>query len=258
VPWILPLLGPPEGRRLVEPFVGSAAVFLASGFRRALLADINPDLVALHAAVRDDPEGLLRAAARHFRAADAQTPEGFLRRRARFNALPPGLARTALFLYLNRHGYNGLCRYNQAGAYTTPPGRFERILFPDALVRVCAERMRQGRVVLRTQSFDRTFAQARRGDVLYADPPYLPRSSSAEFRRYAQAPFGQEAQERLALLCRAAARRGVRVVLSNHDLPEAHRLYAHADALVRIQAPRSIAAGAERAAAELLAVWEAR
>ena len=107
----------PAGARLVEPFVGSGAVFLNAGFASYLLCDLNADLIGLYRTLRRDGERFI-AEARALFTPGNNTQEAFLRLRETFNASSDAEERSVLFLYLNRHSYNGLVRYNSKGIYS--------------------------------------------------------------------------------------------------------------------------------------------
>jgi DNA adenine methylase len=98
------------------------------------------------------------------------------------------------------------------------------------------------------------------GDVVYCDPPYVPLSATAHFTSYSADGFPLESQRRVAQEAEAAARRGVPVVISNHDVPFTRELYAAADAQVFFTVQRNISCDRlnRAAAAELLAVFTPR
>ena len=215
----------PDGDRLVEPFVGSGAVFLNTDFKRYLLTDANADLINLYQVLKSDGENLIDRCRRLFTDRN-NTPECYYTLRKRFNATSDIEVRSALFLYLNRHGYNGLCRYNSSGGFNVPFGRYRRPYFPEAEMRFFAARAK--RATFRHQDFERTLRAVKPGDVVYADPPYVPLSASANFTAYSAGGFGIGEQENLARLAEAAARDGIPVLVSNHDTPFTRVAYAGA------------------------------
>ncbi len=103
----------PKKACLVEPFVGAGSVFLNTHFERYILADINPDLINLFNVIKADVESYIQQAQALFNDPQANTAKFYYERRKEFNACQDLLCRSALFLYLNRFGFNGLCRYNQ-------------------------------------------------------------------------------------------------------------------------------------------------
>ena len=244
----------PPGRRLVEPFAGSAAVFLNTDYARYLIVDSNADLINLYRILQAEGEDFIRYCRRLF-GPGANTPETYYRRRDEFNATGDPRRKAALFVYLNRHGYNGLCRYNARGGFNVPFGRYRRPYFPAAEMRAFHARAHRARFV--HADFTWAFAQLREDDVVYCDPPYAPLSPSASFTGYSAGGFGLDQQERLAKLAEAAARRGVPVLISNHNTSFTRRIYGNATRCERFQVQRYISCNARRRheAGELLALY---
>ncbi|MBX3248821.1 MAG: DNA adenine methylase [Myxococcales bacterium] len=221
---LAPLMPPGvERMRHVEPFVGGGALFFARAPKRALLADVNPDLVGTYEAIRDEVETVLRALARL--AALPHESEQFYELRERYNAGGQSKAeRAALFIYLNKTCFNGLHRVNRAGHFNVPFGRYKnpRILDADGL-RVASHALKGAKIV--RDSFEGLLRNARPGDFVYFDPPYEPVSRTASFTGYAQDGFSQADQERLRDVFAALDRRGCKLMLSNSDVPFIRELY---------------------------------
>ncbi|MGL4650769.1 MAG: Dam family site-specific DNA-(adenine-N6)-methyltransferase [Caldilineaceae bacterium] len=254
-PRILSLL--PAGERLIEPFVGSAALFLASGHRLALLGDTNRDLIAVYQALQQEGEAFVEACRSLF-TPEANTRECYESRRAAFNRSRESGERARLFVYLNKHCYNGLCRMNRRGEFNVPFGRYVRPGFPEAEMLAFLRRLQRcDAVQFVHEPFEQVMQQAGVGDVVYCDPPYVPLSATAHFTAYGAAPFGAAEQSELANQAESLARRGVPVLISNHDTPETRRLYAAATRLEAFSVRRHIScAGATRGHAdELLALY---
>jgi DNA adenine methylase len=225
-------------RRLVEPFCGGLAVSLGLAPGRALLNDVNPHLVNFYRWARRELP--IDVPMRN----DSET---FYANRARFNAL---LARghdatgeaAALFYYLNRTGYNGLCRFNASGQFNVPFGRYARIRyqreFPAFRAAVRGWTFSSG-------DFERL--RLRRDDFVYADPPY-----DVPFTKYASGGFGWDDQVRAA---RWLAHHPGPVVLTNQATERITALYAGLGFdLAVVAAPRRISCnGDRRAAAEVIA-----
>lgn len=259
VPRIRAALDGVAGERLVEPFVGSGAVFLnLPRFRRLLIADVNADLVALYRIVHTQLDALI-AETRPLFTPSHNTRDAYERLRAELNAAPVGgIARAARFVYLNRHGFNGLCRYNAAGSFNAPFGRYVGPGFPEAELRATHTRLAEAeQVEILHTDFRAVFAdRLAPGDVVYADPPYVPLSATASFTSYAADGFGAADQQALAAAARAAAARGIPVLLSNHDTPVVRALYEGAH-ITSFPVRRSISRdGATRGdVAEVLALF---
>jgi len=229
--------------RYLEPFAGSAAVFLdlvnlgLLDGRRATLADSNPDVIGCYRAVRNDVESLIveleRLAREHaHRGADCY----YEVRDRRFNPLrrealagrtggyPTSLA--AMLLYLNRTGYNGLFRLNAKGEFNVPVGRYTapRICDADNL-RLVSRALRRRGVSLVAGGFEAMLASAGPGDFVYVDPPYAPLSRTARFTAYTAGGFGPVEQVRLRDAVVTIARRGCHVLLSNSTAPQIREIY---------------------------------
>ncbi len=245
----------PTGKRLVEPFVGSGAVFLNAGFASCLLCDLNPDLIGLYKTLRREGPRFIAEARGLFSPAN-NTQEAFLRLREAFNTSTNTEDRSLLFLYLNRHSYNGLVRYNKKGIYNVPFGKYKAPYFPERELTVFLGKLRSCDVTFAVQDFRATFAALRPGDVVYCDPPYAPASATANFTAYTGGGFGVQEQVALAASAASAAKSGIPVILSNHDVPFTRELYASAR-LESFPVQRFISCNPARrgAARELLAVF---
>lgn len=231
--------------RYIEPFVGSGAVFFdlyGAGHldgRRARLVDVNADLIGCYSAVRDHTEAVIAALERLEREHRARGNDCYYEvRDRRFNparaarvgrvppsgpvgatAYTPDLA--AMFIYLNRTGFNGLFRLNRQGAFNVPAGRYTNPRICDAEhLRAVACALSSDGVTLECIPFEQALADAREGDFIYCDPPYAPLSRTASFAHYTAGGFGALDHVRLQEAVVAAARRGAGVLMSNSSAPE--------------------------------------
>lgn len=217
----------PEGNKLIEPFVGAGSVFLNTNYDKYILNDVNPDLINLFKIVKRRPRRFIDDAARLFTLRN-NTADAYYSLREQFNQCSDLYQRALLFLYLNRHGYNGLCRYNLSGHFNVPFGRYSRPYFPQAELEFFAEKAQQA--VFTCMSFEQVFRRARKGDVVYCDPPYAPLSTTANFTSYASGGFNLEHQHELARrAAHTAHKRGIPVLISNHDTELTRLLYQDAD-----------------------------
>jgi DNA adenine methylase len=240
--WQLPHLRPiwhaHSHRRLVEPFCGGLAVALGLVPGRALLNDANPHLINFYRWLK---RGLKIEI-------ELGNDEGlFYRQRVRFNELlrkrrSSSREAASLFYFLNRTGYNGLCRFNGSGEFNVPFGRYRQIAY--------ARDFSAYRDVLPRWQFtcgDFESVPLRPDDFVYADPPY-----DVEFTHYSQGGFSWADQERTA---RWLARHPGPVVLVNQATDRIIRLYGSLGfSLTELEAPRRISCnGDRRPAMEVLA-----
>ncbi|MGB7219028.1 MAG: Dam family site-specific DNA-(adenine-N6)-methyltransferase [Vicinamibacterales bacterium] len=230
VPYLRPLWQPHAHRRLVEPFCGGLAVALGLLPTRALLNDANPHLINFYRWLQ---KGL------RIDVPMENNVDLFYRHRERFNALvasdKAGSREAAeLFYYLNRTGFNGLCRFNRQGEFNVPFGRYARIVY--------ARDFSAYREVLAGWTFTSAELEAvplEGDDFVYADPPY-----DVQFTQYAKGGFSWEDQERTA---EWLAKHDGPVVLVNQATRRVERLYRRLGYHVQfLTAPRRISCTGDR------------
>jgi DNA adenine methylase len=204
----------PASNRLIEPFTGSGAIFVNSDYPDYLLAEENIDLIHLFQLLQKEGMSFIDYCGNFF-CEKNNNATNYYYYREQFNQTKDQSYKAALFLYLNRHGYNGLCRYNQKGLYNVPFGRYKKPYFPRTEMEHFHCKSKQATFI--KADFRYTFAQARVGDLIYCDPPYVPLSSSANFASYTHKKFLESDQIELAELAIKSAHRGIPVIISNHD-----------------------------------------
>lgn len=244
----------PEGKRLIEPFVGAGNVFINTDYDEYILNDINGDLIEFYETLKSPPSqpDFINYLEDFF--IDANEENLYYHRRDRFNDPLYANHKPELFLYLNRHCFNGLCRYNQKGEFNVPYGKPKKPYFPRNELALFAEKLQKAS--LYCGDFEQIIKMAGPGDVIYCDPPYLPVSNTADFTAYHTNGFSIEDHDRLtcALICAVA--RGAQVVISNSNTLLAHDLYEPFTTINEIDTHRSIGAfgGSRKPIKELLAV----
>lgn len=248
----------PETGFLVEPFVGAGALFLNYSSYKTIVNDVNPDLINLYLQIKKNPDHFMRKAKKIF------TPKfncanHYYQFRDQFNVSKNPEEKAKLFLYLNRHGYNGLCRYNSKGFYNVPFGDYKRPYFPED--EIIAFNEIADKTTFHSQDFT-TFLNSfllypnLHDYVFYCDPPYTPLNKTSNFTNYSQFQFTLEQQKQLAILAEKLSRKGAKVIISNHDTPFTRAIYKKAR-IKRLQVRRSISCKGSRRgkAAELIAVF---
>ena len=234
LPHLRPLWKPHTDRRLVEPFCGGLAVALGLKPANALLNDANPHLVNFYTWLQ---RGL------QVRIQMENDERLFYRHRDRFNTLlAAGDGQTeeaaALFYFLNRTGFNGLCRFNRRGLFNVPFGRYSRIRYTRDF-----SAYRETLAGWTFTSGDVESLPLERDDFVYADPPY-----DVEFTQYARGGFTLRDQERTA---RWLARHPGPVVLVNQATERMDTLYRALGYEVRfLRAPRRISCTGDRTPAK--------
>lgn len=237
VPHLRPIWAANLARRWVEPFCGGLAAPLGLRPERALLNDINPHLINFYRWLK---RGLCLSEPLDNRAND---PDVYYRQRARFNALiasaegRQSAEAAALFYYLNRTGYNGLCRFNRRGAFNVPFGRYKTLNYVSDFAPY-----RAAFAGWTFTSADFETLPLRHDDFIYADPPY-----DVEFTSYSKEPFGWDEQVRMA---EWLARHPGPVVISNQATDRIITVYRDLGFdLLFLDAPRRISCTGDRAPA---------
>jgi DNA adenine methylase len=209
-----------------EPFLGGAAVFFELQPQRAVLSDINADLVDVYRHVKADPSRVLREV-RKLRV-NKQTYE-----RVRRHKSNDPVKRAADFLYLNRTAWGGIYRLNADGKFNVPFGGGERTpspLWKRHLVVDAAEALDKAEVI--QSDFEPVLESCGFGDVAYCDPTYTVTHDRNCFIRYNEKNFTWQDQVRLSEACLRAAKRGASVFVSNAHHPRVKELYRCARVVV--------------------------
>jgi DNA adenine methylase len=222
VPRILQLL-PERVDTYYEPFAGGAAVLFslahAQRFKRAVLSDRNKDLVDVYRAVKTKVTSLIDLLETYSHSRDEYY---------RIRALDPTqldlVERAARIIYLNRTGYNGLYRVNSAGRFNVPFGRYKDPKFCDPPRLLAASQVLKP-VRLEVADFEEICSQAKAGDGVYFDPPYLPVSKTSSFAAYHHQTFSIQDHERLARAFARLEAKGIAALLSNSSTPVSKKLY---------------------------------
>lgn len=236
--WLVPVLTgiwkSHPNRRLVEPFAGGLAVALGLMPQRALLNDINHHLINFYCWLQ---KGLTVSIPME------NDSDLYYAHREKFNELTQvGAAGTKeaaeLFYYLNRTGFNGLCRFNRRGGFNVPFGRYKTISYTTDFREYASVLSGWSFVSL---DFERLDLQP--DDFVYADPPY-----DVEFTSYSSGGFDWNDQVRLA---RWLARHPGPVVASNQATDRILDLYDHLGfEIALLDAPRRISCNGDRRPAQ--------
>jgi DNA adenine methylase len=229
--------------RYLEPFLGSGAVFFHFKAvvqpRRALLWDNNRELIETFQAVQSDVGRVINLLRKHQK---QHGKEFFLAMRGK---MPSSLAgKAARLIYLNKTCFNGLYRVNSRGLFNVPFGRHTNPgIFNEEWLRRASRELTNAKIEAR--DFRLIELHAKKGDFVYFDPPYHPRSSTSYFTAYTRESFGEADQRELAEVYRALDKKGCLLMLSNSDTPLIRELYRNF-AIHEVVARRAINSRADR------------
>ena len=245
----------------IEPFVGGGAVLFwilqkYPNITRAVINDINPDLMLAYKTVKENPADLILALqiiqSEYKLLNDEQRKMYYLQKREWFNTKAlNAVENTALFIFLNRTCFNGLYRVNKQGLFNVPFGRYANPKICDAQT-ILADSALLQKVELLNGDFTVTLPFADQNALFYCDPPYKPLSATSSFTSYTKENFNDDEQLRLRDFCVALNRCGARFILSNADVKGKNphddffdKLYAAFD-IKRVFATRMVNANAEK------------
>ena len=240
--WLLPEIRqriPTSYRTYYEPFLGGGAIFFGLAPQRAVLGDINNNLVAAYVSIRDHPGEVQKRLLIHQR---KHSKSHYYEVRA----LRPNCAidRAAQLLYLNRTCFNGLYRVNHRGEFNVPIGSKTTVLFDDeSFTGVSAALMNAELVV---QDFEDTIANAGKKDVVYVDPPYTVAHDENGFVKYNEKIFSWEDQLRLRESLESAGSRGAYLMISNANHPSIKKLYKGFGRMIEVPRHSVIAGSANK------------
>jgi DNA adenine methylase len=239
LPRIMDTFGDTGNKTLVDAFAGSASLFIGTeGYDRYIINDINGDLIDLYTFLSNNSTAIDLIAIIESLFVDANNNEdAYYRLRSEFNSLETSVRKSALFVYLNKFGFNGLCRYNQSGGFNVPYGQKNTPSFAS----ICTDMVRfyrkcqETNVTFVSMDFREVVANLPDNCDVYFDPPYLPLANQdGTFTSYAKTGFSEQDHRDLAALCVSLSEAGHTVVLSNHNSPLVSQIYETDNSEVRL------------------------
>ncbi len=211
---------PKEFTNYIEPFFGSGAVYFALAPDHAIIADSNPELINLYKVIASDVESLIDLLSTY-----ENTKEQFYSIRAvDWKDLQP-LEAAARTVYLNKTCFNGLYRVNKKGLFNTPYANNKRTVFCDPMEMRKAATLLESAEIICGDFHQVLMEHAQSGDFIFLDPPYVPVSKYADFKRYTKEQFGEDDQRKLAEDVKALSQRGCKLMITNSNHPLVHDLY---------------------------------
>ncbi|MGA2628881.1 MAG: Dam family site-specific DNA-(adenine-N6)-methyltransferase [Terriglobia bacterium] len=225
--------------RYFEPFLGSGAVFFGVRPSRAILADLNPDLIATFSAIKQNWRGV-EALLRKYHQLHSK-PFYYMMRKSRPRS---PIVRAARFIYLNRTCWNGLYRVNVSGQFNVPIGTKESVVLETDDFDQVSRLLKHASLVV--SDFKRVIRRARKGDFIFADPPYVTSHSNNGFLKYNENLFGWDDQVRLRDCLLQAKKNGAHVLSTNADTPPIRKLYKKDFTIRSVTRPSVIAAGSDK------------
>jgi DNA adenine methylase len=229
----------PETATYFEPFVGGGAMFFDLLPKKAVLSDMNPELVITYNVIKNDVESLIKKLKEHQK---NNSKEYFLKIRAQLIDKLSNVNRAARFIYLNKTCFNGLYRVNGSGQFNVPYADNKNPAICDEInLRKVSESLKHTKIL--HQDYKEVLEKAKKGDFIYFDPPYYPVNKTSSFTSYTKDGFLEREQEELRDVFVKLSKRGCFVMLSNSDTEYINKLFARLDKKIvihKVFAGRSI------------------
>ena len=240
---LLPSIKPMLPKRITsycEPFVGGGAVLFDLQPKRAIVNDINSDLILVYTVIRDNVGALIELLETY------PNEEGFYyelrnidREQEKYDKLSE-IEKAARVIFLNKTCYNGLYRVNNAGEFNSPFGKYKNPNIVNApVLRAVSAYFNSSEITFSTADFELVLEQVRRGTFVYLDPPYDPVSDTSSFTGYSKGGFSREQQIQLRECCDRLNARGVKFMLSNSATDFIREQYSNYHITI-VQAKRAI------------------
>ena len=216
---ILPQV-PEYSGKYIEPFFGGGALFFALTPDNAVIADSNPELINMYVQVANDVDGVIDILSDY-----TNTEEVFYEIRALDWEKLPKTEAAARTIYLNKTCFNGLYRVNRKGQFNTPFGRYKNPTICDEELLRSVSELLQKTTIICGDYLDVLKQYALLGDFVFLDPPYVPVSEYADFKRYTKEQFYEGDHRNLAEEVKRLQKLGCYVILTNSDHPLVHELF---------------------------------
>ena len=211
---------PKEYNKYIEPFFGGGALFFALKPNNSIIADSNPELINLYRVIAKDVNSLISELK------NLKNEKDFFydMRKKEFSELSE-IEAAARTIFLNKTAFNGLYRVNKKGQFNVPFGYYKnpKILDEDQLL--AASKLLKKTKILLGDFKDVLCENAKKGDFIFLDPPYLPVSKYSDFKRYTKEQFHEKDQIQLANLVNNLSKKGCHILLTNSNHPLMHELY---------------------------------
>jgi len=214
---------PPSFNRYFEPFVGGGALLFELQPQKAVISDINEELINAYKVIKDNVEELINSLKKH-----KNTKEYYYAIRAINPKTLTPVERASRFIYLNKTCFNGLYRENSKGQFNVPFGKYKNPkICNEENLRAVSEFLNKIEITILNCDYKITCEMAKSGDFVYLDPPYYPISKTASFTKYNKNGFSEEDQIELSEIFKDLDRKGCYVMLSNSNTEFIKKLYAN-------------------------------
>ncbi len=212
-------------RRYYEPFLGGGALLFFLQPQKAVIGDLNQELINVYKVVKNDLQPLLVDLAKHKNNAEYFYKIRSVDRTDEFAKLL-AVQRASRIIYLNKTCYNGLYRVNNAGEFNAPFGRYKNPnIVNQPTLKAVSRFLNDKNIVIECEDYEKLLQDADQRSFVYLDPPYHPISASSNFTGYVQGGWSKDDQVRLKNVCDELDSKGTKFLLSNSSASFIKDLY---------------------------------
>lgn len=220
---------PQSYERYYEPFIGGGALLFNVQPKYAVINDVNEQLLNVYRQLKVNSE-LVISILYEYDKVECNSEyyykmRDFYNRKIEYHILDVECA--ALMIWINKHCFNGLYRVNSKGLFNVPYNqKVKGASMDENNLRNIGAFLKSNNIEIRKGDFEVACKDVKFGDFVYFDSPYVPISETASFTDYTKEGFSYEDHCRLAQLCKRLNSIGVKVMLSNHNVPLIYELYS--------------------------------
>ena len=227
-----------------EPFLGGGALLFnmltENHKQKCIISDLNSDLVLAYATIRDNVDDLISSLKQHEKYYQKDSKSYYYS--VRESTPKKEIEKTSRLLFLNRTCFNGLYRVNSKGKFNVPLGKYTNPnIVNEENLRSVSHILSSSKVKIQCRDFEAVLRDAKKGDLVYFDPPYQPVTETANFTSYTNKNFTYDDLNRLFVLCTKLDEKGCNVLLSNSNSKEVVNMFSKKPWKInKIKANRSI------------------
>ncbi|MCH8519905.1 MAG: DNA adenine methylase [Nanoarchaeota archaeon] len=223
-----------------EPFLGGGAVLFSLQPKKAVVNDINSEIINVYRIIKTNVEELIKELKKHKNDSDYFYKIRDQDRNSEIYKSLTDVQKAARIIFLNKTCFNGLFRVNSQGQFNAPFGRYKNPnILNEEVLRAVKKYLNENKIEILNGNFDDFISKIKKGSFVYLDPPYDPVSSTASFTGYNLDGFGKQDQIKLKEYCDKLNKKGVKFLLSNSATDFIKELYK--DYTIEIvEVPRNI------------------
>jgi len=232
---------PQEFNHYYEPFVGAGAVLFDLEPNKAIINDVNSELINVYKVIKNNIEELIEDLKKHKNEPDYFYEIRGMDRTKEYKQLSP-VKKASRLIYLNKTCFNGLFRVNSRGEFNVPFGKYKNPkIVNEEILRATNIYFNNNQISILNTDFTKAVSNAQKGDFVYFDPPYDPLTETSSFTSYSLNGFNKDDQERLRDTFLELHNRGCYVLLSNSDTEFIKEIYDHPNIKIeKVYANRNI------------------